>query len=70
MMMSRTDLAADMKRFCDGGGFITRKKLADYMGIKDPRAVARYLHGLVAIDGRYYYIQDVANELIQKGTIK
>lgn len=63
--MTKTELANDMKRFC-GCSFITRKKLADYMGKKDPHAVDKYLYGLDRVDGKDYFIPDVANVLKER----
>lgn len=36
--MTKTELIADMKKVC-GSSFITRKKLADYMGMSDVHTV-------------------------------
>ena len=61
--MKRSDLIADMRRFVGGGGFITRKSLADYLGYKDPHCVDKYLIGLDKVGGRYFFIPDVATVL-------
>ena len=61
--MKKTELINDLKQYT-GGGVITRKQLAGYMSKKDPHGVDRYLFGLQRIDGKYYFIPDVADSLI------
>ena len=53
-------------RSITGAVFITRKQLADLMGMKDPHGVDRYLKGLERIDNKYYFIPDVAEVLISR----
>jgi len=60
--MTKKDLVADMRQYA-GGAFITRKLLANYMGIKDPHNVDRYLYGLECVNGKYYFIRDVVESL-------
>lgn len=62
--MKRADLIADMKKFVGGGGFITRKLTAEYLGLKDPHSVDRHLNGLERVNGKYFFIPDVVDELI------
>lgn len=66
--MNRSDLIRDMKSYC-GGSFITRQKLAQYIGMKDPHGVDRFLYGLERIDGRHYFIPDVAEVLKSRCSI-
>ena len=66
--MTKSELVKDMQRFC-GSGFITRKKLAEYMGKKNPRQVDKYLHDLPRI-GMSYFIPDVAEALMREVTWK
>lgn len=63
--MEKRELVRDMKSYCDGGSFITKSKLAGYMGIKDARNVNAYLRGLERVRGKYYFIADVATRLIE-----
>ena len=60
--MTKTELINDMKKAC-GSSFITRRKLANYMGINDVHTVDRYLAALQRIDNKYYFIPDVAEVL-------
>ena len=60
--MNRTEIAADLRRFT-GGGMITAKQLADFMGLKKAERVAElYLRGLERI-GHRYFVTDVAKRL-------
>jgi hypothetical protein len=60
--MDKRELVSDMRRYC-GGSFITRKKLADYMGVKDPKNIDKYIRGLERVEGKYYFVPDVASSL-------
>jgi hypothetical protein len=48
-----------------GSGFITRTKLAAYMGKSNPRHVDKYLAGLERI-GTNYFIPDVVEALLRE----
>lgn len=61
--MTKTELVNEMKKFCGGSSFITRKKFAKFMGKKDPHSVDKYLYGLECADGIDYFIPDVADAL-------
>lgn len=61
--MNRKELINDMQQFC-GSRLITRKKLADYFGKKDAHGIDKYLYPLNAVDGRYYFIPDVADSIL------
>jgi len=60
--MERQDLIRDMKSYVKGS-FFTRQKLANYMNIKNPQNVDKYLKGLEKVDGKYYFIPDIASKL-------
>lgn len=66
--MDKRDLTRDMKSFY-GSSIITRKKFAEYMGVKDPKNVDKYLFGLERVDEKYYFITDVAAVLKERCTI-
>ena len=60
--MNRTEIAADLRRHT-GGGMITAKQLAEFMGLKKADRVAElYLRGLERIGNRYF-VTDVAARL-------
>lgn len=62
-MLNRKELVKQMESY-SGGLFITRKKLAQCMGRKDPHSVDRYLRDLPRVDKDLYFIPDVADALI------
>ena len=64
--MTKSELIKDMQKFC-GSSFITRKKLTEYMGLKTPSSVGKYLYGLPRI-GKSYFIPDVAEALMREVT--
>lgn len=61
--MNKADLIKDI-RGSTGSGFITRIGLARYMGASSPKSVDRYLVDLERVDGKYYFIPDVAESII------
>lgn len=66
--MDKQTLIRDMKQACKSS-FITRNGLAQYMGIKNPQNVDQYLYGLERVNGKYYFIPDVAQVLKARCTI-
>ena len=62
--MTKTELITDLRRHGGGSGFITRKQLADYFGVSEPRAIDKYLNGLERVSGKYYFIGDVSSNII------
>lgn len=66
--MTRTEIAADLRRFT-GGGMITASELAAYMGLKKTQRVAeKYLRGLERVGNRYW-IPDVARRLKEESEV-
>ena len=61
--MTKTELKRSMTEFA-GAAFITRQKLAEFVGVKDPHSVDRYLSDLYRINGKYYFIGDVADSMM------
>lgn len=61
--MKRSDLVADLRRYCGGGGFITRQGLAAYLGYADPHRVDYLLSGLGRVNNKLYFIGDIADAL-------
>lgn len=62
--MNKTELIKDMKSYT-GSGFITRSKLAGYMGKTNPRHIDKFLEGLDRV-GKNYFIPDVASAIMQE----
>lgn len=66
--MERKRIIQEMRTMF-GTGVITRKNLAKYFGTTE-KTVERYLAGLEAVDGKYYFIQDVADSLLERMEMK
>lgn len=62
--MNKRTLIADMKKSA-GSSFITRSWLAEYLHLKDPKCVDRYIYGLPRLNSRYF-IDDVAERMIDQ----
>ena len=54
---------------CGGTVFITKKGVAEAFGIKDVHNVSPLLSGLEKINGKYYFIPDVAEALKARATV-
>lgn len=63
--MTKAELSADLRRHVGGSGFITRSQLANYYGVAEPRAIDKYLEGLDRISKKYYFIGDVASNILK-----
>ena len=70
MAMTKKDLIADMKQTVGGGGFITLSGIAAYVGVKSHHSVDKYVNGLERINKKYYFIPDVADQMIKLGGVK
>lgn len=62
-MLNRKEMIKQLESF-SGGVFITRKKLAEALGRKNPHSVDKYLRDLPRVDKELYFIPDVADALI------
>lgn len=70
MVMTKRELIADMKQSVGGGGFITLSGLQKYIGVKHHHSVDKYVNGLERINGKYYFIPDVADSMLRTGGVK
>lgn len=71
MVMTKKELVADMRRFVGSdGGLITRSGIQQYVGVKSHHSVDKYVHGLERINGKYYFIPDVAESMLRTGGAK
>lgn len=67
--MQKHELVAAMKPYAQGAAVITRQELAHFLGVKNPAHADRYLAGLQRISGKYYFIPDVADRLMEHVTV-
>lgn len=67
--MTKKELSNDLRRHGGGSGFITRKKLADYFGVAEPRVIDIYLDGLERVSGKYYFIDDVSENIMKHRSV-
>lgn len=63
--MTKAELTADLRRYCQGSGFITRKQLSGYFRVKEPRVIDKYLEGLERVSDKYYFIGDVSERIMK-----
>lgn len=68
--MTRKELVSDMMQAVGGGGFITLSGIQNYLGVKSHHSVEKYLAGLDRINGKYYFIPDVADSIMRASGVK
>lgn len=61
--MTKNDLVRAMVATA-GGHFITKTQLAKFMSVKRPETVGQYVDGLPATNLKYYFIPDVADQIL------
>lgn len=66
--MTKRELINDMKPFVKGG-LITRKQIAEYVGVHR-QTTYQYTDGLQAVNDKYYFIPDIAERLVNYGQKK
>jgi len=62
--MERRAVRQSMERYVGGASFITGEQFMGYFGVSRSTA-QRKLRGLERIDGKYYFIPDVVDELLR-----
>lgn len=68
--MTKQELTKDMKAFCGGGSFITITDFCRFMGLKSrDKAKAKYLDGLERVGGAGYFVNDVAERVMERRSI-
>lgn len=60
--MEKKELIRDMEKQTGGASFITMTQLAGWIGV-DRHTARRYVDGLERVDGKYYFVPDVAEKL-------
>lgn len=69
--MTRQDIRRALAKAGETQAFITAAQFAEVMGIKTVNHAKRaFLSGLECVDGKYYFIPDVAAELISRREIE
>lgn len=62
--MELRDIKRELSSAAGGAGMITKSQLLRYMGRSiHSRSANSYLEGLEAVDGKYFFISDVAKRL-------
>lgn len=69
--MTGQDIRRALAKAGETQAFITAAQFAEVMGIKTVNHAKRaFLSGLECVDGKYYFIPDVAAELISRRKIE
>lgn len=67
--MTKSELVREMQRQ-EGGSFITKARLAKFIGAKRSETVGRYVDGLQVLNKKYYFIPEVAERMMQDVAIE
>lgn len=70
MGMTKKELVADMKKSVNGSSFIIKSDLMKYLGVGSHHTIEKYVNDLERINGRYYFIPDVAESMLRLGGVK
>lgn len=62
--MEKRAIKRSMEEYTGGASFITGEQFMGFMGVSRSTA-QRKLRGLDRIDGKYYFIPDVVDELVR-----
>jgi len=63
--MMKKDLVYRMEKFVNGSSFMTLSDYASFMNFSISSAQRR-LYGLERVDGKYYFIPDIAEMMIRR----
>ena len=63
--MEKQTVVRTMRSYVGGSEFITKQQFCGYMGVSRSTA-DRKLKGIEKVNGKYYFIRDVADRIIGK----
>ena len=63
--MTKQQLERNIERLYGRRSFITRTEFAELLGIS-PKNIGNRLDGLERIDGKYYFVPDIAQRLMDR----
>lgn len=46
--------------------FVTKRQIADALGVKQTRAIGWVVEGLPVVNGKYYFLTDVKNAILRR----
>lgn len=64
--MTKSQLKKALSDYVGGAQFIRKYELAGFLGAKDPNTVNRYIAGLDRVGTCYYFIDDIAERLLDQ----
>lgn len=67
--MNYSEVKKELERSIDGSSFCTLQQVVRFMGLKNPDRVKKtYLDGLDRVNGKFYFVPDVARRLCERRT--
>ncbi len=69
--MTKQEVIRALEKVSDSQGFVTATQFAKFMGIKTSTyAEKRFLSDLECVDGKYYFIPDIATAIMKDKKLK
>lgn len=64
--MTGQDIINEFKRINGRQMFVTKRQIADALGVKQTRTIGWVVEGLPVVNGKYYFLTDVKNAILRK----
>lgn len=69
--MTKQGVKKALERVSQSQGFVTATQFAHFMGIKTADyAKKQFLNGLECVNGKYYFIEDITEEIMKNRSLK
>lgn len=64
--MTGQDIINEFKKMNGRQMFVTKRQIADALGVKQTRTIGWVVEGLPVVNGKYYFLTDVKNAILRK----
>ncbi len=64
--MTGDEIINGFKRINNRQMFVTKRQIADALGVKQTRTIGWVVEGLPVVNGKYYFLTDVKNAILRK----
>lgn len=64
--MTGQEIINEFKKVNGRQMFVTKRQIADALGVKQTRTIGWVVEGLPVVNGKYYFLTDVKNAILRK----
>lgn len=64
--MTGDEIINGFKRINNRQMFVTKRQIADALGVKQTRTIGWVVEGLPVVNGKYYFLTDVKNAILRR----